>query len=60
MTEPHHDGTAAHGAQAERPGKPCFGLGKIGRDQVADYARRKGASIEHTERWLAPNLDYQR
>ena len=30
-----------------------------GRDQVADYARRKGASVEHTERWLAANLNYE-
>jgi 5-methyltetrahydrofolate--homocysteine methyltransferase len=35
-----------------------FGLGKIGRDQVEDYARRKGWSLEEAERWLAPNLGY--
>ncbi|MDW8350599.1 MAG: methionine synthase [Anaerolineae bacterium] len=35
-----------------------FGLGKIGRDQVADYARRKGMSIEEVERWLRPHLGY--
>ncbi len=35
-----------------------FGVGKIGRDQVEDYARRKGMSIEEAERWLRPNLDY--
>jgi 5-methyltetrahydrofolate--homocysteine methyltransferase len=35
-----------------------FGLGKIGKDQVSDYAKRKGLSIEETERWLAPNLSY--
>ena len=35
-----------------------FGTGKIGRDQVADYARRKGMSLAETERWLAPVLDY--
>ncbi len=35
-----------------------FGLGKIGKDQVIDYAKRKGLSIEETERWLAPNLSY--
>ncbi len=37
-----------------------FGIGKIGKDQVEDYARRKGQSVEDTERWLAPNLDYER
>ncbi|BCX05284.1 MAG: methionine synthase [Candidatus Roseilinea sp.] len=35
-----------------------FGLGKIGRDQVEDYARRKGMSMEEAERWLRPNLGY--
>jgi len=36
-----------------------FGVGKIGRDQVADYARRKGLSMEAAERWLAPVLAYE-
>jgi 5-methyltetrahydrofolate--homocysteine methyltransferase len=35
-----------------------FGVGKIGRDQVMDYARRKGMEISVMERWLAPNLGY--
>jgi 5-methyltetrahydrofolate--homocysteine methyltransferase len=35
-----------------------FGIGKIGRDQVEDYARRKGMSVDEVERWLAPNLAY--
>jgi 5-methyltetrahydrofolate--homocysteine methyltransferase len=33
-----------------------FGVGRIGRDQLQDYARRKGWSIAEAERWLAPNL----
>ena len=33
-----------------------FGLGRIGRDQLEDYARRKGWSVVEAERWLAPNL----
>jgi 5-methyltetrahydrofolate--homocysteine methyltransferase len=33
-----------------------FGVGRIGRDQLEDYARRKGWSIDEAERWLAPNL----
>ena len=37
-----------------------FGVGKIGRDQVEDYARRKGMSVSVAERWLAPNLGYDR
>jgi 5-methyltetrahydrofolate--homocysteine methyltransferase len=35
-----------------------FGIGKIRKDQVADYAVRKGMSLEDTERWLGPNLGY--
>jgi 5-methyltetrahydrofolate--homocysteine methyltransferase len=35
-----------------------FGLGKIGRDQVEDYARRKGMTVEEAEKWLMPNLGY--
>jgi len=35
-----------------------FGLGKIGKDQVVDYAKRKGMSVEEVERWLSPNLNY--
>ena len=36
-----------------------FNVGKIGRDQVEDYARRKRMTVESIERWLAPNLDYE-
>jgi 5-methyltetrahydrofolate--homocysteine methyltransferase len=35
-----------------------FGLGKIGRDQVEDYARRKGVGAPQVEKWLASNLGY--
>ncbi|ACD91091.1 methionine synthase [Chlorobium limicola DSM 245] len=35
-----------------------FVLGKIGRDQVEDYALRKGMSVQETEKWLAPALNY--
>ena len=35
-----------------------FGVGRIGRDQVEDYARRRGMDVRETERWLAPNLAY--
>ena len=36
-----------------------FGVGVIGRDQVADYARRKGMTLAEAERWLAPQLAYE-
>jgi 5-methyltetrahydrofolate--homocysteine methyltransferase len=35
-----------------------FGVGRIGKDQAADYARRKGITLKETERWLAPSLGY--
>jgi len=35
-----------------------FGLGKIKKDQVEDYAKRKGMSLQEAERWLGPNLAY--
>ena len=41
-----------------RPESHYFGVGKLGRDQVQDYARRKGLSLAEAERWLAPNLGY--
>lgn len=40
------------------PEAKYFNVGKIDRDQVRDYARRKGMSFEEAERWLAPNLGY--
>jgi len=43
-----------------RPEAQYFGVGKIERDQVADYARRKGMDVATVERWLAPNLNYER
>jgi 5-methyltetrahydrofolate--homocysteine methyltransferase len=36
-----------------------FGVGKLGPDQVEDYARRKGMTTDEAERWLAPNLGYE-
>ena len=40
------------------PQSHYFGLGKIGRDQLTDYALRKGMSLEEAERWLRPALDW--
>ncbi|HEY0351352.1 MAG TPA: methionine synthase, partial [Gemmatimonadales bacterium] len=42
------------------PQAQYFGVGKIERDQVEDYARRKAQDVPTTERWLAPNLNYDR
>jgi 5-methyltetrahydrofolate--homocysteine methyltransferase len=41
------------------PDSSYFGVGKINRDQVEDYARRKDMSVAEVERWLAPNLGYE-
>ncbi|HFD31761.1 MAG TPA: methionine synthase [Gammaproteobacteria bacterium] len=40
------------------PDSSYFGVGKINKDQVGDYAKRKGLSMAEAERWLAPNLGY--
>ncbi|MGB0682555.1 MAG: methionine synthase [Magnetovibrionaceae bacterium] len=51
---------AVSGWYIGHPDSAYFGLGKIERDQVEDYAARKGMSIDEAERWLAPNLAYKR
>jgi 5-methyltetrahydrofolate--homocysteine methyltransferase len=40
------------------PEAAYFGVGKIERDQVEDYAKRKNMTLADMERWLAPNLNY--
>jgi 5-methyltetrahydrofolate--homocysteine methyltransferase len=52
-------GAAVSGWYFSHPASHYFGLGKIGRDQVEDYALRKGMSVAEVERWLAPNLAYE-
>jgi 5-methyltetrahydrofolate--homocysteine methyltransferase len=47
---------AVSGIYLWHPQARYFGVGKIDRDQLEDYARRKGWSITEAERWLAPNL----
>lgn len=49
---------AVSGFYFSHPDSKYFGLGKIEKDQVEDYARRKGMSVEETEKWLSPNLSY--
>jgi 5-methyltetrahydrofolate--homocysteine methyltransferase len=53
-------GASVSGYYFWRPEARYFGVGRIGRDQVEDYARRKGADPGEVERWLAPNLGYER
>jgi 5-methyltetrahydrofolate--homocysteine methyltransferase len=49
---------AVSGYYFAHPDARYFGVAKIGRDQVEDYATRRGISVEEAERWLAPNLAY--
>jgi 5-methyltetrahydrofolate--homocysteine methyltransferase len=42
------------------PGSKYFAVGKVARDQVEDYSHRKGMPVAETERWLSPNLGYER
>lgn len=51
--------SSVSGFYFSHPNSKYFGLGKIGRDQVDDYAKRKQMSVEEVEKWLAPNLSYE-
>jgi 5-methyltetrahydrofolate--homocysteine methyltransferase len=50
--------SSVSGFYLSHPEARYFAVGRIDRDQVADYARRKGMAVEEAERWLAPNLGY--
>jgi 5-methyltetrahydrofolate--homocysteine methyltransferase len=49
---------AVSGYYLSHPQARYFGVGKVGRDQVEDYAARKGVTVSEAERWLSPNLAY--
>jgi len=51
-------GSSVSGLYFAHPEARYFSLGKIDRDQVADYAARKGMAVAEVERWLGPNLNY--
>ena len=51
-------GSSVSGLYFAHPESRYFSLGKIDRDQAADYANRKGMSAAEVERWLGPNLNY--
>ncbi|MBX3616947.1 methionine synthase [Nitrosomonas sp.] len=51
---------AVSGFYFSHPESSFFAVGKIGKDQVEDYAKRKGWTLEEAERWLAPVLAYER
>jgi 5-methyltetrahydrofolate--homocysteine methyltransferase len=41
------------------PDAKYFGVGKLGRDQIEDYALRKAWTIAEAEKWLGPYLEYE-
>jgi 5-methyltetrahydrofolate--homocysteine methyltransferase len=49
---------AVSGYYFSHPGSQYFVVGRVSKEQAADYAQRKGASLAQAERWLASNLDY--
>jgi len=51
-------GSSVSGLYFAHPESRYFSLGKIDRDQVADYHKRKGMTVAEVERWLGPNLNY--
>jgi 5-methyltetrahydrofolate--homocysteine methyltransferase len=51
-------GSSVSGLYLAHPQSHYFGLGRIERDQVEDYARRKGMAVDEAERWLSPVLNY--
>jgi 5-methyltetrahydrofolate--homocysteine methyltransferase len=51
-------GASVSGLYLSHPEAKYFNVGRIGRDQLEDYARRKGVTVDCAERWLAPNLAY--
>jgi 5-methyltetrahydrofolate--homocysteine methyltransferase len=53
-----HPAASVSGFYFSHPEAKYFSVGKIGRDQVADYARRKNFTLDEAERWLRPNLAY--
>ena len=53
-----YPGAAVSGFYFAHPEARYFGVGKLAKDQLGDYAARKGMTLEEAERWLAPNLSY--
>jgi 5-methyltetrahydrofolate--homocysteine methyltransferase len=52
-------GAAVSGFYYSHPQSQYFVVGRLGRDQVEDYATRKGWTLREAERWLSPNLGYE-
>ena len=52
-------GASVSGFYYSHPQAQYFVVGRLARDQVADYAERKGWTLAEAERWLSPNLGYE-
>jgi 5-methyltetrahydrofolate--homocysteine methyltransferase len=53
-----HPASSVSGLYFNHPEAKYFAVGKLGKDQVADYARRQAIAVAEAEKWLAPYLDY--
>jgi 5-methyltetrahydrofolate--homocysteine methyltransferase len=51
--------SSVSGLYISHPEAKYFNVGKINKDQVEDYAKRKGMTVEEAEKWLAPILAYE-
>jgi len=54
-----HPGASVSGFYFAHPESKYFAVGKLGKDQIEDYAQRKGFTLEETEKWLGPWLNYK-
>ncbi|MBM3843480.1 MAG: methionine synthase [Verrucomicrobia bacterium] len=53
-----HPASSVSGLYLNHPDSKYFAVGKVARDQIEDYAARKGLAVAETEKWLGPYLDY--
>ncbi|NGP77420.1 methionine synthase [Balneolaceae bacterium YR4-1] len=54
-----HPAASVSGLYFAHPESTYFNVGNLEKDQIEDYAQRKGMTVEEVERWLAPNLNYE-
>ncbi|NIT56429.1 MAG: hypothetical protein GWN00_09430, partial [Aliifodinibius sp.] len=53
-----HPAASVSGLYFAHPESDYFNVGNLTKDQIEDYADRKGMSVKEVERWLGPNLNY--
>ena len=54
-----YPGASVSGFYFAHPESKYFAVGKLGKDQIEEYAKRKGFSLDETEKWLGPWLNYK-